>query len=207
MGSEVSAAAPVGPIRRFYVYALKTNDGRVFYIGKGTGGRALQHFSRSHSKLVDAIIANAEVGLSAEIISWHDSSADAEKEERRVIGSYSSGELLNVHGATKHDPGKKPTQEDVDRLAMADHPLDVLEEMLRWWPSFDAIAESVGRFLPDSCRPERRGVYAWLSRGLPRSRQLAFMRAVKEDFGVTLPFGFVEHITADRIAEANGESR
>lgn len=96
-------------------------------------------------------------------------------------------------------PTEPPTH-DLERLR-ALPPREAVAELLRWWPSYDDVVESVGRYLPDDCRPARRGVYAWSSRGIPRARQTAFMRAVEDDFGVMIDWNFMESITQDRLQD------
>jgi hypothetical protein len=98
---------------------------------------------------------------------------------------------IQIPDADRYDPA---------RLA-ALPPLQALRDIMGWWPSYDALGESVGRFLPEHQRPERRGLYAWSRRGIPRARQVALMRAAEEDFGAVLTYELIERLTADRIAE------
>ena len=98
-----------------------------------------------------------------------------------------------------------PDQPDVSRLGSLS-PIEAVGELLRWWPSFEDVADAVGRYLPEYQRPERRGIYAWSSRGIPRARQLAIIRAAEDDFGVMLTFEMIERMTADRIAEAKAKA-
>lgn len=87
------------PLRRFYVYVLKGADGEVFYVGRGTGGRMMQHMARSHNEGVNVRLSEAVAGdekITAQIVSWHSSQDEAALEEKRVIGTYDPKCLTNI---------------------------------------------------------------------------------------------------------------
>ena len=107
-------AQPI-PLRRFYVYVLKNEAGEVFYVGCGTGSRMMQHLASSHNGDVNSRLCEAASGderISAEVISWHSTKADAAEEEKRVIKSFPEGALVNfVHTARPRiikPGGKRP---------------------------------------------------------------------------------------------------
>jgi predicted GIY-YIG superfamily endonuclease len=86
-------------MRRHYVYALKNADGAVFYIGRGTGGRMMQHMGRSHNDGVNSEIAAAAGAgalVTAEVLSWHETAKDAAASEQALIKSAPSGQLCNI---------------------------------------------------------------------------------------------------------------
>lgn len=107
-------AANVVPLKRFYVYELQDANGQAFYVGKGTGTRALTHLNNSHNKLVREFFIGVEDGLTIKILSWHQSSKDAEAEETRVIQSHPEGQLFNYRDTERRV--EKGCQTDASEL-------------------------------------------------------------------------------------------
>ena len=101
------SAQPI-PLRRFYVYVLKGADGEVFYVGRGSGGRMINHMAGSHNEAVNQRLNEAAAKnerVVAEILSWHSSVELAEIEERSFIRSAPRGSLANVsHVPSSVDP-------------------------------------------------------------------------------------------------------
>lgn len=106
------SAEPI-PLRRFYVYVLKNDAGDVFYVGRGTGGRMMQHIARSHSGAVNNVLSEAVAGdakILAEVVSWHSSSKDAARAEAELIQSFPFGQLVNKALVRKPRPVQPPLE-------------------------------------------------------------------------------------------------
>ena len=112
------SAEPI-PLRRFYVYVLKRADGEAFYVGRGTGGRMMQHLACSHNDGVNARMNEAVAGderITAEVVSWHFSAVEAAAAERETIEAYPPGVLANKHHARRDKCSVRLTDEMHARL-------------------------------------------------------------------------------------------
>lgn len=100
--------------RSFYVYAHKSLDGRVFYIGKGTGKRAWAKLRRSirWSRHV------AKHGLDVHIIKRDMPEDCAFTLERILIAQIGIKNLCNITGGGEGTSGRVPTQEQREKCRM-----------------------------------------------------------------------------------------
>lgn len=78
---------------RFYVYVhRRASDGRIFYVGKGSGNRARQPWMRN--KWWKHTVGKH--GLNVEIVAWFENEADAFALERDLIAWYGRDVLVNL---------------------------------------------------------------------------------------------------------------
>ena len=169
-------AQPI-PLRRFYVYVLKNEAGEVFYVGRGTGGRMMQHMARSHNDGVNGRLSEAVAGderVTAEVVSWHATAIDAADEERRLIKSFPAGKLSNVDLVNKM-PSKTFSGNLLElaacteelRSAEADRRRFILACVEEGWPMGD-IAKAAGTSRAHVARMARENGMAPRLQGRPR---------------------------------------
>lgn len=87
--------------RKYYVYLHRRGDGRVVYVGKGTGSRAWHDSNRTHHlhKRWMSFLLNKGCTEFCEVISWHLTEEDALAEEKHLIEHYENlgDKLFNNH--------------------------------------------------------------------------------------------------------------
>lgn len=100
----------IDPKNRFYVYTLAYPDGVVFYVGKGSGGRVLEHegeAQRGHKcrkcEIIRSVWGSGKRVKRAIILRTNDE-LDAFKEEKRLIEQYGYTQLCNRNPRTPKTP-------------------------------------------------------------------------------------------------------
>lgn len=95
------------PKHRFYVYSHSTETDGVFYVGYGTGGRAMSHVGRP---LLWRKIVRKSDGFKVSILKSFQRSSDAFKFERNEISRLqpvANSNLKNYHPKVRHKKPKK----------------------------------------------------------------------------------------------------
>ena len=87
--------------RDYYVYLHRRGDGRVVYVGKGTGSRAWHFSNRDHAlhvRWMRRFVNQGKLGF-CEVVSWHLTEEEALAEEKHLIWHYEElgDKLFNNH--------------------------------------------------------------------------------------------------------------
>ena len=119
-GLEMKACPP---LKGYYTYFLiDSRNGRIFYVGKGKGGRMYQHLTRwlagteqnaAKAERISEILADGG-GINYAVFSQHGSDEDAAYETERLLI-----EALQPYGLTNLKPGQLTDRRRGQLLARA----------------------------------------------------------------------------------------